>query len=1121
MTLQHLAPELYKYFLKIHASHTEPRDAVSELYQWFNNFFLQLAKDENLQFTTHFARIAYVCHKHRIDNDTQWKIHHYRRLSQEIFYYEKEFTDDEYRACYQIVAECVAAFSNTQIPDKLQAIFPEKEVFTRTPLDIVEHKEKVRVVVLENDRENRTFLVREDDPTQLTPVRVRYNLPGINEAFEETVHRIDTVWKNQVTLNLVDVLVEEDGTYMPRIIIIEPDVLFDVTAVSECFQSFGTEPLLYLMKKFLPYASSIPILLGNAVNHLLDELITDPEADFISTFKQAFHLAPLNYSIYDDKEIRGMAHKARQHFSNLRRVVKDTFPEQSLEVEHCFLEPGFYSEKYGIQGRLDIWHNNPEQDEYAIVELKSGSPFRPNRHGLSGSHYTQTLLYDLLVRSVYGEATKTALYILYSKIPDNPLKFAPPESVLQHEALNIRNHLITIEEALIRLDKHDYAEPTILDRIRPERFNRAMGFTKKDVEYFSGVMGKMSALERAYFLAFVSFTAREHRYAKTGIEGNDKSGGLASLWRSPFKSKQENFDIINHLKITANHSRGSEPRLVFKKTDLTTPLANFREGDIAVLYPTHHDESTVLTNQIFKCNIIKMDKQEIVVALRSKQFNDALFKEDIHWNLEHDLLDSSFTALYRNLFAFVQFPDYKKKILLGLQAPQQADIQDIEFNPDLSEEQGRILEKALSAKDYFLLVGPPGTGKTKFMLREMVKHILVKTSENILLLAYTNRAVDEICEAIDDFAHEDYMRIGSRHSTEARYRPRLFKEKIKDVTTRAGLKEVIASHRIVVSTVTSIGNRHQLFDLKRFDRVIIDEASQILEPMLVGLLPRLPRFVLIGDHKQLPAVVVQSKTESAVSDASLLDIGLHNRRNSLFERLYRLCEKNKWTWAYDMLTHQGRMHQEISEFPNRFFYNNELKLLPKDCVAGAWQNQRLGYKKMPSFPTPLEKLITKNRVVYIPTDIETVVQSNKINRHESRLVVELIYSFKNIYKKNNLPFNTNTLGIITPYRAQIAEIRNVLEQIDEESINDISVDTVERYQGGARDIIIISLCLNAAYQMETLVSMSDDGKVDRKLNVALTRARKHLVILGNRDLMCLNGVYRELVAFLEGDGTQI
>ena len=555
--------------------------------------------------------------------------------------------------------------------------------------------------------------------------------------------------------------------------------------------------------------------------------------------------------------------------------------------------------------------------------------------------------------------------------------------------------------------------------------------------------------------------------------------------------------------------------MIFEKTVDTAPLANFREGDIAVLYPTKTADCTVLTNQFFKCNIIEMRGKHIKVGLRSKQFNDSLFREEKYWNLEHDLMDSGYTNLYRNLFAFVQFPKRKKRLILGLEAPEEADIQDIEYNPNLSEEQGRILEKALSAKDYFLLIGPPGTGKTKFMLREMVHHILTKTSENILLLAYTNRAVDEICEAIDDFAHEAYIRIGSRHSTAEEFRPRLFKEKIKNVTTRVGLKEVIARHRIVVSTVTSMGSRSQLLDLKRFDRVIIDEASQILEPMLVGLLPRLPRFILIGDHKQLPAVVVQSKDESAVSDVSLLEVGLHNRRNSLFERLYHLCEKNKWTWAYDMLTHQGRMHRDISAFPNQYFYDGELKLLPENCTAGAWQSAPLVFEKMPLSPTPLEQLITQKRVIYIPTNVELNRSSNKVNEDESRKVVELIHCFRNIYKANNKAFEKETLGIITPYRAQIAEIKSVLQTMNEPELDKITVDTVERYQGGARDVIIISLCLNSAYQLETLVSLSDDKKVDRKLNVALTRARRHLVILGNRELMCMNPIYRELVAFLE------
>ena len=106
-----------------------------------------------------------------------------------------------------------------------------------------------------------------------------------------------------------------------------------------------------------------------------------------------------------------------------------------------------------------------------------------------------------------------------------------------------------------------------------------------------------------------------------------------------------------------------------------------------------------------------------------------------------------------------------------------------------------------------------------------------------------------------------------------------------------------------------------------------------------------------------------------------------------------------------------------------------------------------------------------------------------------------------------------SIGIITPYRAQIAQIRQqlMIENID---VDNLTIDTVERYQGGARDIILISLCTNNLSQLDSLVSLSEEG-VDRKLNVALTRARKHLVILGNRQLLMSNTIYGDLIKSIE------
>lgn len=128
----------------------------------------------------------------------------------------------------------------------------------------------------------------------------------------------------------------------------------------------------------------------------------------------------------------------------------------------------------------------------------------------------------------------------------------------------------------------------------------------------------------------------------------------------------------------------------------------------------------------------------------------------------------------------------------------------------------------------------------------------------------------------------------------------------------------------------------ELFKIKHFQVSIIDEASQILEPSLLSVLSAknrtganaIEKFILIGDHKQLPAIVLQNEDRSKVDDGVLNSIGLVNRRNSLFERLYNIHKSNKISPIWGMLHKQGRMHPEIAMFPNFAFYNNQLQAVP-------------------------------------------------------------------------------------------------------------------------------------------------------------------------------------------------
>jgi hypothetical protein len=281
------------------------------------------------------------------------------------------------------------------------------------------------------------------------------------------------------------------------------------------------------------------------------------------------------------------------------------------------------------------------------------------------------------------------------------------------------------------------------------------------------------------------------------------------------------------------------------------------------------------------------------------------------------------------------------------------------------------------------------------------------------------------------------------------------------------------------------------------------------------------KFILIGDHKQLPAVVLQSSEQSEVCDEALQAIGLYNLKDSLFERLYRNLSKESANRqastshsssfiphpSYDMLCRQGRMNIEVALFPNRAFYGGllepvglphqqgELILAPELCDC------------------EFAGLLTR-RVAFLPAAVEPPAQSAKMNHSEARIVARLAAA---IYRQYAAVSGFNpavTLGVITPYRSQIALIKKEIAALGIAPLEDILVDTVERFQGSERDVIIYSFCVNRAYQLKFLANMTEENgtRIDRKLNVALTRARKQMFMTGVPQLLKLNPIYAELLS---------
>ena len=269
---------------------------------------------------------------------------------------------------------------------------------------------------------------------------------------------------------------------------------------------------------------------------------------------------------------------------------------------------------------------------------------------------------------------------------------------------------------------------------------------------------------------------------------------------------------------------------------------------------------------------------------------------------------------------------------------------------------------------------------------------------------------------------------------------------------------------------------------------------------------------MIGDHKQLPAIVLQNPELAKTNNELLENIGLINRKNSIFERLYEFCEQNNYENAFDQLTYQGRMHAEIADFPNNYFYDGKLNVafdIPNlnDEIKQSLNRQRadLHFENY-NQANDLQNFITNHRFAFINVDENPYLPSTNVQ--EADLIVKFVKEIIHLYEINQKVFDPKkTIGIIAPFRNQIALIKQNHDQI--------TVDTVERYQGSQRDIILYSFAVTYHSQLNALVNMNDQGNVDRKLNVALTRAKEQLFLIGNQVILKENQLIKTLIDFLE------
>jgi len=454
--------------------------------------------------------------------------------------------------------------------------------------------------------------------------------------------------------------------------------------------------------------------------------------------------------------------------------------------------------------------------------------------------------------------------------------------------------------------------------------------------------------------------------------------------------------------------------------------------------------------------------------------------------------------------------------------------------PYLNDSQQEGVNKVLRAKDVAIVHGPPGTGKTTTLV-EAVNETLRRESQ-VMVCAQSNMAVDWICEKLVDRgihvlrignparvndkmlsftyerrfeAHPDYPDLWSirksirQMQASKRKNSDQWHQKIDRLRSRATELEIrinsdlFNSAHVIASTLT--GSASMLLSGMKFSTLFIDEAAQALEAASLIPMRRAGRVVLAGDHCQLPPTV-------KCFEAMKQGLG-----RSLMERLVENHPE-----AVTMLTIQYRMNEEIMKFSSGWFYDNAMQAAPE-----------ARYRGILDLDTPIEWIDTSLLADELKEgDKESVEEENhiprsfreaiagetfgRINKDEARLSMLTLQNYISRIGRQRFLDENMDIGLISPYRAQAQYLRHLLKRLSffKPFRNRISVDTVDGFQGQERDIIVISL-----------VRSNDEGEIGflrdlRRMNVAMTRARMKLIIIGHAPTLSRNPFYRALLSYI-------
>ncbi|HEX9056578.1 MAG TPA: AAA domain-containing protein [Ktedonobacterales bacterium] len=846
-------------------------------------------------------------------------------------------------------------------------------------------------------------------------------------------------------------------------LVLEPDLLLNITDINQAERCVRQ----YVLRRMTPSPPTTATLRGTIVHGAFKELLKgraeDPRALLLQALRAQTtdlamrQLAPADVAADAEPHLTALtAWYARQ-----RQQLWSSTP--NIRVETFVLAPAV-----GLKGRLDaLW-----EDEHSsrLLELKTSTvrgelPRREHRWQVHGY---QTLLAS---RGHTDGGRQSGATLLYSGTPGQAEEYALPFTPRDlQRVLELRN-LLAITHATGIVPPPPGERVCARCPLRGEclRASALLGWEPPPSDEQPEPPDPNDA---AWFARY---------YELLRLEGQAAEEQARVLWRLTPARRLADGIAIGGLRQRGEPAPTASGEWQYAFT--CDNVSELRENDSVLLSDGDPIHGAAVTGTL-------LDVSDHAVSLWTPE---RIARPALIDRYGSDIVQD---RTVRNLWRWLDVEPRLRALVRGERQPAFVATDAPLITDGLNPEQRLAVERALAARDFLLIQGPPGTGKTR-VVAEIIRHLTAQGSR-VLVAAFTNQAVDNVLTRLAADGFEDIVRLG--HELSVAPHLRRFRLDARAATLdghdpAAGVGELAPSHihaalrsaPVVASTTATWSSERydDCGDALRFDVAIVDEATQLTVPALLGALRFARRFVLVGDERQLPPLVVSA------------DAAERGLKASLFATLLQ-----RWgPTASVALTRQYRMHPAICAFPSREFYADDL------ITDGPARTRRLAFSDVPT--DGLEPVLDPaSPVVFVdvpespsPAQDES---ASAASAAQAKVVRRLVTG---LLRRGTA---AERIGIIAPYRAQVAAIR---QRLASEGIADVTVDTVDRFQGGEREVIVLAFGLRRPARYTSGVSFVADP---HRLNVALTRAQRKLILVGSVEALRAEPLLQRLIAYCEG-----